>query len=82
MARDFPEVRRLALEKLQDFISDPAGRTRERAPSLGDLIQCLLVVGEVTWEDLAPSIIPEALRRHVLRQQNKGRTFSSRTCGM
>jgi len=67
MAHEYPEVRREALDRLRRFIRHPAGRTRDKTPNLGDLIQYLLVTEDISWEDLAPSFIPEALRRHVGR---------------
>lgn len=81
IAREHPEVRKMAFEQLWRFIRDPAMRTRKRTPSLGNLVQCLLIAEEVTWKDLAPSIIPEAFRRHVLRQEYKQMFFSSQNCG-
>lgn len=80
MACEYPAVRRLAKKRLQDFILDPASRTRARTPCLGSLIHCLLVVEDVTWEDLAFTLIPEAFRRHVIRQESKGYHFDSRWC--
>lgn len=80
MAQEYPEVRRVASERLGEFIRDPKARTRRRTPSLGDLIHCLLIVEEVGWEDLAPTFLPEALRRHVSRQTHSGRVFDSLLC--
>jgi hypothetical protein len=68
LAQEHSDLRELARQRLMKFIQDPAYRTRARTPSLGDLVQCLLVVDDVAWEDLAPSLIPEALRRHAARQ--------------
>lgn len=80
MAREYPNVRRLAKQRLQNFIQEPAARTRARTPCLGSLVHCLLVVEDVLWEDLAPTLIPEAFRRHVMRQETKGYFFDSRWC--
>jgi hypothetical protein len=80
MACEYPAVRRLAKKRLQDFILDPAARTRSRTPCLGSLVHCLLVVEDVTWEDLAMTLIPEAFRRHFVRQECKGYQFDSRWC--
>lgn len=76
-ALERPEVQELARKRLHGFIRDPAGRTRARVSSLGDLVQCLLIVEDISWEDLAPTIIPEALRRHVSRRAWEGHTFDS-----
>jgi hypothetical protein len=78
VAREYPEVRRIALDRLRSFIQDPAGRTRERTPSLGELMQCLLITEEITLKDLLPTLLPEALRRHVARQHAKEKKFNSR----
>jgi len=80
MAREYPNVRRLARQRLRNFIREPAARTRARTPCLGSLVHCLLVVEDVLWEDLAPTLIPEAFRRHVMRQEAKGYYFDSRFC--
>uniref|UniRef100_A0A7S0AA38 Uncharacterized protein n=1 Tax=Pyrodinium bahamense TaxID=73915 RepID=A0A7S0AA38_9DINO len=81
MAREYPEVHLEALQRVRRFIEDPVGRTRRGTPNLGNLVHCLLVVEEVTWEDLAPSLVPEALRRHVMRQECNCLTFRSNRCG-
>lgn len=80
LAKENPAVRRLALARLRGFISDPAMRTLEATPNLGTLVHSLLIVDEVTWEDLAPSLLPEALRRHAVRQRSRGWTFNPRSC--
>jgi hypothetical protein len=80
MAREYPEVGQLATRRLRLFIQDPANRTRKSTPRLGDLVHCLLISAEVSWQELAPSLIPEALRRHVVRQESCGRTFDSKSC--
>eukprot|EP00747_Dinoflagellata_sp_TGD_P162258 gnl/TRDRNA2_/TRDRNA2_179664_c0_seq1.p1 gnl/TRDRNA2_/TRDRNA2_179664_c0~~gnl/TRDRNA2_/TRDRNA2_179664_c0_seq1.p1 ORF type:complete len:557 (+),score=82.90 gnl/TRDRNA2_/TRDRNA2_179664_c0_seq1:60-1673(+) len=80
MAQEYPALRREASRRLTNFIRSPAGRTREQAPCLGHLVHCLLVVDEITWADLAPTLVPEALRRHVLRSEQRGRCFDSRAC--
>jgi hypothetical protein len=80
MAREYPEVGQLATRRLRLYIQDPANRTRKSTPRLGDLVHCLLVSAEITWQKLAPSLIPEALRRHVARQRSCGRMFDSKSC--
>lgn len=80
MAREYPEVGQLATRRLRLFIQDPANRTRKNTPRLGDLVHCLLVSAEISWRDLAPSLIPEALRRHVVRQETRGLMFDSKSC--
>merc|ERR1711904_757674 len=80
VAQEYPEVRREALRRLKDFIRSPCGRTRDRTPCLGHLVHYLLVVEDVTWADLAPTLVPEALRRHVLRSEQRGRCFHSCSC--
>jgi len=80
MSRDLPEVRRLATQRLQEFIRTPAQRTRAKTPSLGNLIQLLLVSEGVTWQDLAPFLVPEALRRHVSRKSWEGIKFDPTVC--
>merc|ERR1719433_2285152 len=80
-----------ARSRLQGFVDDPNMRTNKQTPNLGDLIQYLLIIEDISWEDLAPTFIPEALRRHVARclsrQQSLQVTedalengFDSRTC--
>jgi hypothetical protein len=81
MAREIPDMRRLAMQRLQDFIEDPLARTPERTPDLGRLVHCLLIVEEIAWEDLTPTLLPEALRRHALRQRCRGRHFDPKECG-
>jgi hypothetical protein len=81
VAKEYPEIEELALRRLQDFIAYPSARTREKTPDLGRLAHCLLVVDEVTWEDLAPALLPEALRRHAVRQRSRGRHFDPQQCG-
>jgi len=80
VAQEYPEMRQLALQRLRSFIQDPAARTRDQTPSLGSLVQCLLVTEELSWEDLAPSFIPEALRRHAVRQVAWGETMDLSNC--
>jgi hypothetical protein len=80
MSRELPEVRRLAKHRLEEFIRTPAQRTRAKTPSLGNLIQCLLVSEDVTWQDLAPLLIPEALRRHASRKAWEGDEFDPTVC--
>lgn len=82
IADDFPAVRRLAADRLSKFIHDPTARTRERTPNLGDLLHCLLIVEGFAWKDLAPTLLPEALRRHAMRCSFQwGAAFDSATCG-
>uniref|UniRef100_A0A7S4RJ88 Uncharacterized protein n=1 Tax=Alexandrium monilatum TaxID=311494 RepID=A0A7S4RJ88_9DINO len=69
------QVREVAWNRLQDFMSDPALRTAEASPSLGSLVHCLLFVEDVTWEDSAPALLPEALRRHAVRQRLRGKAL-------
>jgi len=76
LAKEHPEIRCLAESRLQKFIESPSGRTRDATPSLGDLIHCLLISETYAWEDLAETLIPEALRRQVLRQHWNGNAFS------
>jgi hypothetical protein len=72
---EWPEIGRVARSRLQAFIDHPDSRARNITPSLGDLVHCLLLVDDISWEDLKPSIVPEALRRHVWRQECKGQDF-------
>jgi hypothetical protein len=67
VAHDIPEVRNLAQTRLRAFIEDPGHRRRRSTPDLGHLIQYLLIADEITWQDLAPTFVPEALRRHIAR---------------
>jgi len=80
VAQEYPEVRQLALKRLQSFIQDPASRTRDETPSLGSLFQCLLITEELSWAVLAPSFVPEALRRHAVRQLSWGETMDLNNC--
>lgn len=45
---------------------------------MGALLQCLLVTEDVTWEELAPTFIPEIFRRHLARQRCRGFEFDTR----
>mmetsp|Transcript_45803 Transcript_45803/g.132623 ORF Transcript_45803/g.132623 Transcript_45803/m.132623 type:complete len:328 (+) Transcript_45803:667-1650(+) len=80
LAKECPAVRELARARLRGFIVDPAMRTQECTPSLGRLVHYLLVAEEVTWEELAPVLLPEALRRHALRQRSRGWAFDRHCC--
>lgn len=87
IANDIPEVRNLAQTRLRAFIKDPGHRRRRSTPDLGHLIQYLLIAEEITWQDLAPTFVPEALRRHVARGVRARRfsdqpkePFASQTC--
>lgn len=71
----------MADERVLRFIDDPAARTRDCTPSLGNLVHYLLILEDITWDDLAQSLIPEALRRHIIRQERAGKKFSSSSCG-
>jgi hypothetical protein len=81
LAKEIPEVQRLARHRLQDFIESPSSRTHKRSPNLGNLIHCLLLATDITWADLAPSLLPEALRRHAARQRSRGWRFDPCSCG-
>jgi len=81
VADEYPEIRQLALRRLKEFIEDPSTRTREKTPDLGRLAHCLLIVDEITWEDLGPALLPEALRRHAVRQRSRGKHFDPQQCG-
>jgi len=76
LSTDWPEIRTIARSRLRSFIDLPDSRTRDITPSLGDLVHCLLLVDDISWEDLKPVIVPEALRRHVWRQECKGQEFN------
>lgn len=78
LAKEHPVIRCLAEARLRQFIESPSGRTRDATPNLGDLIHCLLITEKYAWEDLAETLIPEALRRQVVRQYWNGSTFSSK----
>jgi len=80
IAEEYPEIRQLALKRLNLFIKDPSKRTQDQTPSLGSLAQCLLITEELTWEDLASSFIPETLRRHAARQACRGQTMDLDRC--
>jgi len=67
MAETYPEIRATALEAVQSFIQNSASRTRRQTPNLGDLISYLCIIDEYAWEDLAPALVPELLRRAVGR---------------
>lgn len=75
MVRDYPEIERIATRRLTQFMKSPKQRTRSVAPDLGDLIQCLLISNDVSWDDLAPTLIPEAMRRQVARSLREHRYF-------
>jgi len=81
MVKEHPVLTEIASARLRDFMGHPANRTRQSKPSLGHLMQCLLIVEDISWHDLSPTLVPEALRRHVARQRLEGRVFDSRTCG-
>lgn len=81
LAKEHPDIRCLARARLLQFISYPAARTQDLTPSLGSLVHCLLIVEEVAWEDLAPCLLPEALRRHAVRQRCRGWHFDPCQCG-
>lgn len=80
LAEEHSGVRCLARDRLQQFIADPANRTQEVTPSLGNLAHCLLIVEEVSWEELARCLLPEALRRHIARQRCRGFHFHIHNC--
>lgn len=81
VALECPEVRQLALQRLRAFIQDPIARTsRDQTPSIGGLVQCLLITEELSWEDLAPTFIPEVMRRHAVRQASAGVTLDLSCC--
>eukprot|EP00931_Biecheleriopsis_adriatica_P114766 TRINITY_DN90680_c0_g1_i1.p1 TRINITY_DN90680_c0_g1~~TRINITY_DN90680_c0_g1_i1.p1 ORF type:complete len:542 (+),score=101.17 TRINITY_DN90680_c0_g1_i1:49-1674(+) len=75
LGQEWPAIAQAARCRLRSFIDHPESRTREKTPSLGDLMHCLFVVEDITWEELERAIIPEALRRHVWRSECKGRSF-------
>lgn len=67
VTHEYPEIEHIATRRLLRFISDPWARTCSITPDLGDLIQCLLISDAVSWDDLAPTLIPEAMRRQAAR---------------
>jgi len=77
VALEHPELEHVATRRLRHFVSDPWARTCSITPDLGDLIQCLLISDAVSWDDLAPTLIPEAMRRQAARGLRGQRRFDS-----
>ncbi|CAE7721268.1 unnamed protein product [Symbiodinium pilosum] len=77
LACEWPELQMAASHRLRLFLHHPESRLRQATHSLGDLLHCLLIVDDLEWEELKTTIIPEALRRHVWRQECKGFYFDS-----
>lgn len=75
LAWEYPELRELAAGRLRQFIHNPSARTRAKTPDLGHLVQYLCIVDEIAWEDLAPTVVPESMRRQVARNSLDGRVF-------
>jgi hypothetical protein len=67
MAKSYPEIKKAASAKIQAFIESPEERTRQKTPDLGNLIVYLSILDEFSWVDLAPTFVPEMLRRAVAR---------------
>jgi len=67
VACEYPEAEDIATRRLLRFVSDPWARTCSITPDLGDLIQCLLISDALSWDDLAPMLVPEAMRRQAAR---------------
>ncbi|CAE7508637.1 unnamed protein product [Symbiodinium natans] len=75
LAHEWPELQQVAHRRLRLFLHHPESRLRHVTPSLGDLLHCMLIVDDLEWDDLKDAILPEALRRHVWRQECKGFVF-------
>lgn len=75
LAKEHPEIGQLASQRLRAFVDNPAARTQRSTPSLGNLVHSLLVAEDFTWEQLAPTLLPEAMRRHACRERARGQAF-------
>mmetsp|Transcript_42143 Transcript_42143/g.78357 ORF Transcript_42143/g.78357 Transcript_42143/m.78357 type:complete len:516 (+) Transcript_42143:47-1594(+) len=78
LGHEVPDLYQAASRRIRSFLFDPASRLRHHTHSLGDLMHCLLLVDDLDWMDLLRLVVPEALRRHVRRQQCKGFRFDVR----
>ena len=64
LAQTYPEFKAEANKKLEDFIKDPENRTKDKTPSLGDLL-VMLSVSDHKIEELLPSYISEQMDRQI-----------------
>jgi len=62
----YPKLQKKVDEKLEYFIRNKNARTKDSAPSLGDLITFLSVSERFGWGDLASTWLPESMDRNVL----------------
>ncbi|CAE7229627.1 unnamed protein product [Symbiodinium sp. CCMP2592] len=77
LAHEWPELKQVAHRRLRLFLHHPESRLRHVTPSLGDLLHCMLIVDDLEWGDLQAAVVPEALRRHVWRQECGGYVFDA-----
>ena len=64
LAQTYPEFKAEANKKLEEFMKDPENRTKEKTPSLGDLL-VMLSVSDHKIEELLPSYISEQMDRQI-----------------
>ncbi|ORY48216.1 hypothetical protein BCR33DRAFT_805426 [Rhizoclosmatium globosum] len=65
---EFPQLKKLVLERLNEFARTPAGRSKAACPSLGDLIPLVAVLPDpaAAWKSLGPVFLKESFTRNVL----------------
>ncbi|KAJ3051540.1 hypothetical protein HDU99_008384, partial [Rhizoclosmatium hyalinum] len=65
---EFPQLKKLVLERLNEFARTPAGRNKAACPSLGDLIPLVAVLPDpaAAWKSLGPVFLKESFTRNVL----------------
>lgn len=64
MCDEYPDIRKQATLKLKQFAENPNSRSRSATPDLGDLINYLTVVDDVSWDDLQTPYVLEMFRRN------------------
>jgi hypothetical protein len=64
MLHEYNDIRMLAEQKLNEFLSTPSKRVRSATPDLGDLVEYLTITDSISWEDIRKAYIQESFRRN------------------
>lgn len=66
LAKEYPQLLRIANQAIIDFIKNEKARTKEELPSLGDFLPLLSITDKVTWQQFAMPYLSETFDRNIL----------------